>query len=247
MTAVLGSPDTHADYSGFPRRGIPAGSTLFRAHSTTRSAWWFDSGPYGRFNLPSPRGTCYVSTLVETAVRERVRSEIQLSGVVSTAFASSFVVSRLTAPQRYSCAAVSSARAARYQIVRALVTTADYRLTREWAGVFGDAGFSGISYGFAFTTGRPTALGLFGTEGKPGDGFTSARRLAGNQACMIAGPEVASAPDAAALELVRPGLTTETAATGKPVAAERTAVPADAVPADAVPADAVPADAVPAG
>ncbi|WP_396822403.1 RES family NAD+ phosphorylase [Mycetocola sp. BIGb0189] len=176
---------------------------MYRAHAVTRSAWWFDSGPHGRFNLQPPRGTCYVATRIETAVRERVRGEIHRSGFVSSEFARSFRISALTAPTRYSCASVSSSRAARYRLVRELVTLANYDLPREWARSFADAGFTGVFYGSAFTTGSPTALGLFGSAGgRASEEFTEQHCLSGTQAGALSGLSVAPVPASARLKLI---------------------------------------------
>ncbi|WP_210481101.1 RES family NAD+ phosphorylase [Naasia sp. SYSU D00948] len=175
---------------------------MYRAHSVTRSAWWFDNGPSGRFNLSGPRGTCYTATKVETAVREKVRDEISSSGVVSKAFAESFAVSVITAPVRYKCAAVSSARAVAFNVVRALVTMDDYSVPQAWAKSFETNQFEGVYYGSAYTTGAASALALFGDAGAAGAGFTAALHMEGPDACAAAGMVVAGPPSLTALTLI---------------------------------------------
>lgn len=68
------------DLSGFPR--IPTGSApWFRAHQEMggrdKGCWWFvghdsDGTPEGRFDLQTPRETCYLADSAQAAVRERI-------------------------------------------------------------------------------------------------------------------------------------------------------------------------------
>jgi hypothetical protein len=175
-----------------------------RAHGVARSAWWFDSGPHGRFNLSAPRGTCYAATELETAVRERVRDEVSATGVVSRALADSFAVSTIAAPDAVRCAAVSAKRAVDHGVVRELVTTDDYETTREWATAFDANGFDGVFYGSAYTTGAPSAVALFGDAGEPatGSGFAAAGSASGADACRAAGLTVAGPPAIRALTII---------------------------------------------
>lgn len=202
MTAVQGAPAPAVLYGSFPEKTVPGGVEMFRAHSTKRDAWWFDDGPLGRFTLARPRGTCCTASRVETAVREKVRDEVSTLGYVSRAFAESFQVSAVSAPRAYRCAAVSSSRAERFSVVRALVTTDDYVLTQSWAAVFASTGFEGISYGSAYTTGRPSAFALFGDAGAAGPGFTARRHLSGVDACTAAGMTVVGPPRLGALTVI---------------------------------------------
>ncbi|MFF1632538.1 RES family NAD+ phosphorylase [Leifsonia sp. NPDC058248] len=202
MTAVQGPPDRNISYRGFPKKPIAAETELYRAHSISREAWWFDNSAYGRFNLPSPRGTCYAASRAETAVREKVRDEVSSSGVVSRALAETFIVSIVRAPIDYKCAAVSSTGAARFNVVRALVTMDDYDVPQEWAETFEAHTFDGVYYGSAYTTGGPSALALFGDEGDPGPLFTATQHMTGPQACKAAGMTVAGPPSFGALTVI---------------------------------------------
>ena len=202
MTAVQGPPDPARSYRTFPKKTIASGTAMFRAHRADRSAWWFDSSVHGRFTLSHPRGTCCTATRAETAVREKVRDEVGSTGVVSRVFAESFVLSVVSIPAEHTCAAVSSSRAERFGVVRDLVTTGDYGLTQSWAGTFASNGFDGVFYGSAYTTGRASAMALFGDEGAPGGGFTAAVHLRGPQACEAAGMTVVGPPRLSALTVV---------------------------------------------
>jgi hypothetical protein len=204
MTATQRPPDPATDYTEFPKEIVAAGDQMYRAHSSGRGAWWFDNGDGGRFNLHGARGTCCTSTSVDTAVRERVRDEIFSTGFISRAFAESFVVSTVSAPLPHRCAAVSSTQAARYLVVREMVTMSDYSVPQAWAACFDDAGFDGIFYGSAYTTGGASAYALFGNAGAPpaSADFTEAIHLTGPAACTTVGMKVEGPPPAQALRII---------------------------------------------
>lgn len=189
MSASQESPQAGQQLEGFPETTVQAHETMYRAHSSGRGAWWFDNGNGGRFNLRGERGTCYTATTIDTAVRERVRGRVSKSGIVSPTLADSFVVSGLTATVPFRCAAVSQADAARYGIVRELVTVHEYDIPQQWAAEFDAAGFDGIFYGSAYTTGEASAYALFGPAGAAdGDaGYQQSLALNGDEACQALG------------------------------------------------------------
>lgn len=55
----LGLPP--ADLSGFPRHELRRSATLYEIHLVGQGPWWFSSDGLGRFDLNSPRGTCYLA------------------------------------------------------------------------------------------------------------------------------------------------------------------------------------------
>lgn len=202
-TASQKLPDPGRDYSDFPDRTAAAGATMYRAHSFDKSAWWFDNGDGGRFNLHGDRGTCCTAATVDTAVREKVRDAASESMVVDAAYADSFVVSAVTAPLPYRLAAVSSTPAARHGVVRALVTMEDYTVPQAWAEAFDRSGFDGVFYGSAYTTGPASAYALFGRSGAPESaGYTASVRLRGREACREVGFTVAGMPRASAFRRI---------------------------------------------
>jgi hypothetical protein len=193
MTATQGLPPAGADLTAFPEETVPAGATMYRAHGSGRTAWWFDSGDEGRFNLHGSRGTCCTASTVDTAVREKVRNHVSETGVVSHAMAASFVVSVVSAPLPHRCAAVNSDAAVKHRVVRELVTMRDYSVPQAWAQAFDDSGYDGVFYETAFTTGGPSAYALFGDAGAPpsGAGHTEVQHLSGAEACDEVGFTVA--------------------------------------------------------
>lgn len=203
MSATQAPPRAGADLTGFPRRTVSAGARMYRAHSAGHSAWWFDNSAQGRFNLHGDRGTCCAASRLDTAVREKVRSHVSYTGLVSAVLARSFVVSTLTLPAGFACAAVSHADAVKHHVVRELVTMHDYTVPQAWAAAFDDAGFAGIFYASAFTTGAPSAYALFGAAGAPATaGFTAALAVDGAAACAALGWTVQE-PSGRGIPLIR--------------------------------------------
>lgn len=196
MTASQSAPPAGVDLSAFPEATAAAGAPMFRSHGVTRGAWYYDNSVEGRFNLHGSRGTCYAGTSVDTAVREKVRGRVSRKGVVSRALADSFVVSVVSVSVEHRCAAVNHVDAAKHGIVRELTTMADYAIPQAWAQAFEDAGFDGVLYGSAFTTGAPDAYALFGDAGVPGGGagHSSSPPMSGEDACRALGWTVANTP-----------------------------------------------------
>lgn len=189
MSAVQESPQAEQTLAEFPEAALKPRQTMYRAHRADRGAWWFDNGPDGRFNLRGDRGTCCTAVTVDTAVRERVRGHVSRDGVVSPALADSFIVSSLTSPLPYRCAAVSHPDAARFGIVRELVTVHEYGVPQEWASLFDETGYDGIFYATAYTTGGASAYALFGKAGapEPAGGYHATRVMNGEDACRAVG------------------------------------------------------------
>ncbi|MGW9159284.1 RES family NAD+ phosphorylase [Microbacterium sp. NPDC055665] len=189
MSAVQGPAPASAELRTFPVVTLSAGQAMFRAHHASRDAWWFDNGPGGRFNLRDDRGTCCTATSLATAVRERVRENVTRDKVVDTVFADEFVVSTVVAPVPFECAAVSHDDAANHGVVRELVSMHDYAVPQGWAAALDGAGFDGVFYGSAYTTGDPSAYALFGPAGAPASdaGYIETRFMSGAAACRALG------------------------------------------------------------
>lgn len=203
VTASQGLPQDGHDYAGLRTKVYHQGSMAFRAHAADRAPWWFDNGDGGRFNLHGDKGACYVATSAATAVRERLRDELIGGGVVSRRLAEAFDVSIVRAPRQYRCASVSSPSAVEHGMVRELVTMEDYTVTQAWSQSLFDAGFDGIFYASAYTTGGPTAYALFGEAGAPKEtGYIWSLHRHGPDACSAIGVEVEGPPHSISLDLI---------------------------------------------
>ena len=174
---ALRAPDETAfDFGAFPRRAVRAGTRWFRQHrdrgGADRGAWFFAGHPagvegLGRFDLLTPRGTCYLASTERGAVNELIGPEAAGRGWVDADLVAGHVVSTLRLPVEVRTANVAAERAAQFRVTRELVTTGDYGLTQKWAEVLHAAGFGGVMSELRFTPGTTRGLALFGDEGRP--------------------------------------------------------------------------------
>ncbi|WP_299056436.1 RES family NAD+ phosphorylase [uncultured Nocardioides sp.] len=151
-------------------------------YSTTgdRGCWWFSSAgtpaaKSGRFDLPLPRGTCYLSIDEEGAARERVGTQIVkragresvLASVLTADPGRRVIVSAVQVPRTRT--ANVSVRPAQRWVNRSLWSgTGIYAITQAWAAKFDEAGFGGVRYPPRFTLGPGAmALALFGPAKQP--------------------------------------------------------------------------------
>ena len=174
---------------------------LYRAHQANASPWWFSGDGSGRFDLRPPRGTCYLASDAEAAVRERWGEELLALGFVSSTLAEGTEVSRLRVPKGGQVADLCGGDAAGFGVTREISTTGRYDITQAWANALGPQGIGllGVRYQPRLSTAfRSWALGLFGEAGtaawagdpQPLGGVDLAERL---------GIEVASIPSLSAL------------------------------------------------
>ncbi len=149
------------------------------------------------------RGTCYASTSVDTAVREKVRGRVSRKGVVSRALADSFVVSVVSVPMEHRCAAVNHVDAAMHGIVRELTTMADYAIPQAGRRRSRTLASTASSTGLRSPRGAD-AYALFGDAGVPagGAGHSSSPPLSGEDACRALGWTVANTPAAGGMNVI---------------------------------------------
>lgn len=160
---ALGPPP--ASLAGFPAYLVDTDADLFRAHGRELGPWWFGSDGSGRFDLPSPRGTCYVALDPLSALRERLGPVLGGSSAVPESLLEASVVSRLRLPQPREVADAQDRGAAAFGVTRELESTVPYAVPQAWARAFDGAGLGGVRYGPRFTPGRSSAVALFGAEG----------------------------------------------------------------------------------
>lgn len=176
-------PTDHAELARFPHRTVQG--LWFRAHvdrgGRDRGCWWFssvdpddDPDACGRFDLPTPDGTCYLASTEEAAARERVGTQLRsVSGRESVLAA---VLSTPQGPVAVTTTVVPVGRAANLAVKPAQrwtnrslsVGTGIYAVTQAWAAAFRAAGFDGIVHEPRFTGGvRVRSLAVFGRAGRP--------------------------------------------------------------------------------
>jgi hypothetical protein len=167
---VLAQQPPPDDLGGFPVRRLAPATPLFRAHLARRSPWWFSSSG-GRFDLPAPRGTCYLASAALAAVRERLGPVLAARSALPTAALEGVVVSRLTGGRAGERAALRLgnlrvAAAADYGVTRELESMTPYEVPVRWAAALDAARFDGVWYGPRFSPGAAGAVALFGPAGQ---------------------------------------------------------------------------------
>jgi hypothetical protein len=201
--SALGKPP--ADLSTFPRSRVLRRDLLYRAHSVSKSPWWFSSDLSGRFDLLLPNGTCYLATDVLSALRERFGHDLVRQGVVTFKAAAGTLVSTLQVPSTRYLAKTCSPDAANFGMTREIGTCPSYKLPQAWAQAFFNGGkHSGIRYQSRFSTGAASnAVALFdvaGQQGWPADPHP----LQGVQACTAGGIKVVHPPTGRQVRIVQP-------------------------------------------
>ena len=174
-------PDDPADLAPFPHR--PATGTWFRAHvdrgGRDRGCWWFasaaeDPDASGRFDLPSPDGTCYLASTAEVAARERVGTQLRTVAGQESVTAGALLTP--AGPVVVTATDVDVLRAANLPVKPAQrwvnrslsVGTGIYAVAQAWAIAFRRAGFDGVVHEPRFTGGRRArTLAVFGRAGRP--------------------------------------------------------------------------------
>lgn len=135
--------DPPADLARFPTTRLPAGSIawrIFLAHDPAsgqpRSPWFFSSGG-GRFDLPAPAGSCYLSDRAQGAWLEVFRS----TGLVDRADVDRRRLVRATKTGLpLEAADLRSALARRYGVTADLIAGDQYNLPQRWAAALHAAG-----------------------------------------------------------------------------------------------------------
>jgi hypothetical protein len=160
---ALGPPP--ASLAGFPAYSVGVETDLFRAHASDLGPWWFGNDGSGRFDVATPRGTCYLALDPLSALRERLGPVLGGSQAVPESLLEESVVSRLRLPVGRAVADAQDRGAAAFGVTREIESTVPYAVPQAWARAFDEAGFGGVRYGPRFTPGDSSALALFGTEG----------------------------------------------------------------------------------
>lgn len=187
--------------TGFPQRNHRG--TLWRA--AQKSPWWYCSCLACRFDLPSPRGACYLGTDELVGVLESIGAEIS-NGVIAQEFLDRRRLFQWTPPGPLRAADLVSRRAVGFNVTNELSTMTPYTVPQTWAGAFDGAGFAAVSYRTRFDTGATSRgvahFGPAGTAGRkvgPGKPIDDALRQRLERECGVV---VAPPPSLSALTVV---------------------------------------------
>jgi len=151
-----------ADLAGFPAIILPARRVLYRIHRGDRLPWWFSSDGSGRFDLPEPRGSCYLTEEPLGAFVEVFRDTMIVSQLVVEARR----LSRPRVARRVRVADCTSRRARSFGVTAGIHSSPEYRVTQAWASAFTAYGFDGIRYLVSHDPAqRCVGIALFGRSG----------------------------------------------------------------------------------
>lgn len=189
------------DLTSFPRWRLRSSMTLYRAHGIANGPWWFASSgpadPQGRFDLPAPDGTCYLTAGAEgevAAFRERAGVTLASLGWISGTFCDESVVSKLKLPKERRLSDALHKDAVNFGMTREISTSVRYDITCAWAGALRAVGSQGIRYSGRLSTDHQTAaLAIFDASGaKAWD--TDPDPKPGRQVAIEAGIDVREMP-----------------------------------------------------
>lgn len=180
-------PGADQDYSDFPELLIEEDTELFRCHVRRDQApdlgcWFFsslhpndDPSRKGRFDLPSPRGTCYLASAVEGALMEIVGPYTAKGIPVPSDLLARRLLTTFRTPLGIRAANVSSREASLRGVTAELTTMSDYPVPQSWASALDQSGFDAIWGSLRFSPDGTRGLALFDEEGAP-DGWPSSSR-----------------------------------------------------------------------
>lgn len=143
------------------------GEPLWRSHAATAEPWFFDTGPYGRFNLPDV-GTCYLAEERLGAFVEKFGRLLRPGGAIPESLIVSQRLSSLRPPRREVVDLSDRRVLGRAGLTAEIHSTTDYSLTQSWALALRDAGYRGIRYRARHDPhGELTSIALFGSSRPP--------------------------------------------------------------------------------
>lgn len=158
-------PHDPATLRRFPRRSVPRANPFVRAVRAGAEPWWFSSGGHGRFDLASPKGTCYLATDDLAALIEVLGPEMA-GGVVAAESLDARRLRSLRLPKPALAADATSRRALAFGVTPELGTIVPYDVPQRWAAALHAAGFGGIRWWPRHDPARSgAAFALFGGSG----------------------------------------------------------------------------------
>ena len=158
----IGPPPPPDDLAGFPTWHVHAGTTLCRITTSGFGPWWFSSDARGRFDLPTPRGTCYLAD-------DEVGALLEVLGpveVVSPRWAARLSLWHLGLPRQCTAADTTVRPARGFGVTAELASMTPYVVPQAWAAAFAAAGHEGVRYRVRHDPAGSRALALFGAAGE---------------------------------------------------------------------------------
>lgn len=172
MSPLAGPPP---NLEGFPVVALNLGATFYRIHRAGNGPWWFSSKGM-RFDLPAPRGTCYLAEQEVGAFVEVFQEWV--GAILPRLEVEARALSTLRLPETVSLADCTNPRALGFGVTSEIHSTPDRELTKRWALAFADAGYAGIRYFVRHDPSqRHIAVALFGSAGEASWPFDAPQRI----------------------------------------------------------------------
>jgi RES domain len=159
------APDPDQSLSSFPAVTLRTNQHFYRCTRTANGPWWFSSSGGGRFDLRSPRGTCYLATDATTAVREAL-GPIDGSRVVTRQWFEDRSVRRLRLPRPTRVANTYAETASSHGVTLEISTIVPYDIPQTWAVALDQAGYGGVTYLLRHSAAPRRGIALFGATGE---------------------------------------------------------------------------------
>jgi RES domain len=150
--------------AAFPRWQLTRRFALYRVTRREHAPWWFGSTLEGRFDLPAPRGTCYLAASAITALLEVIGPD-RLGGLICRDLLRDRRLHRLVVPAPLSLADCSAQEAAAFGLTLEIHTLVPYDLPQAWALAFAEAGAEGLRYRARHDPAGAFSFALFGQAG----------------------------------------------------------------------------------
>lgn len=152
----------------FPTEEVEPDRSLFRVTRSGKAPWWFGSSLANRFDLPEPRGTCYLAEDDLGALLEVLGPDL-VEGAISVRFVRERRLYVLRLPRTRRMADLTSRRAARFGVTAEIGTVVPHDLPRAWAVALDGAGFEGLLYHLRHDPAASRGTALFGPRGERPD------------------------------------------------------------------------------
>jgi RES domain len=166
QTPSLGwPPEDPAALSGFPTRRLSPTTVFYRIVRRGNGPWWFGGSMQGRFDLPTPEGTCYLATDEIAALLEVLGPDLE-SGAVSAGFLADRRLRKLRLPVDPALSDLTAREAVHFGITAEIGTIVPYACPQAWAAKLRAAGSPGLVSWARHDPSRREMVALFGAHGE---------------------------------------------------------------------------------
>ena len=162
-------PPTDGDLRRFPAFTLNKQRELWRVVRDGYGAWWFGSSLEGRFDLPAPKGTCYLASDDLGAMLEILGPDLLPGGLAPQTLLHGRHLATLSVLNDHRLANCVVQRATQW-VTAEISTLTPYTVPQAWSFSWQRNGFQGVRYAARHSASRRTfAVALFGAAGEQRD------------------------------------------------------------------------------